>query len=218
MRRNGVSAVQGPGVVNNTCDFWEDRCLSACLMPLKGSGTKLSKEGNGADEKSIILTLTSPTDFIVDPDGMKVECKVCSAGIPSKRRMKIVVRSAAKHLQSIKHFKVVERLGNTKRQQERLEDESGSPSSSLPSAAEVEMWARYEANGADFDTGNDAADANVHHAQLQKQAEVFSLLDAEGVAKVLGFGGDDVAKELLAEDDDEDFLSGIMANIGQSIT
>jgi chitinase len=78
------------------------------------------------------------------------------------------------------------------------------------------MWARYEADGAEFDAGNDAADMNVHHARLQKQAEVFGLLDAEGVAKALGFGGDDVAKELLAEDDEEDFLSGIMANIGES--
>ncbi|KAJ7734971.1 hypothetical protein B0H14DRAFT_3613787 [Mycena olivaceomarginata] len=189
-------------------------------MPPKGSGTKLSEE-----------------DFIVDPDGSKVECKVCSAGIPSERRVKIGIRSAAKHLQSIEHFKAVERLGNAKRQQERLEDErraesaasgiqdftfthqhihgpvpSGSSSSGLPSAAEVEMWARYEADGAEFDAGNDAADVNVHHARLQKQAEVFGLLDAEGVAKALGFGGDDVAKELLAEDDEEDFLSGIMAN------
>jgi hypothetical protein len=210
-------------------------------MPPKGSGTKLSEEGNGTDEKSIILTLTSPTDFIVDPDGMKVECKVCSAGIPSERHVKIGIRSAAKHLQSIEHFKAVERLGNAKRQQERLEDErraesaasgiqdftfthehiygpipSGSSSSGLPSAAEVEMWARYKADGAEFDAGNDAADVNVHHARLQKQAEVFGLLDAEGVAKALGFGGDDVAKELLAEDDEEDFLSGIMANIGES--
>ncbi|KAJ7792769.1 hypothetical protein B0H14DRAFT_2623536 [Mycena olivaceomarginata] len=152
----------------------------------------------------------------------------------------IGVRSAAKHLQSIEHFKAVERLENAKRKQKRLENErqdesaasgiqdftfthehihspipSGSLSSSLPSAAEVEMWARYEANGANFDAGNNAADVNVHHAQLQKQAEVFSLLDAEGAAKALGFGGNDVMKELLAEDDEEDFLSGITANIDQ---
>jgi hypothetical protein len=92
-------------------------------MPPKGSGTKLSEEGNGADVKSIILTLTSPADFIIDLDGRKVECKVGSAGILSEHYMKIGIRSATKHLQSIEHFKAVERLGNTKRQQERLEDE-----------------------------------------------------------------------------------------------
>ncbi|KAJ7786807.1 hypothetical protein B0H14DRAFT_2630140 [Mycena olivaceomarginata] len=213
LRQNGASAVQGPAT---------------------GSGTKLSEEGNGTDEKSIILTLTSPADFIVDPDGTKNT---------KQAPHEIGVRSAAKHLQSIEHFKAVKRLENAKRKQKRLENErqdesaasgiqdftfthehihspipSGSLSSSLPSAAEVEMWARYEANGANFDAGNNAgnnaADVNVHHAQLQKQAEVFSLLDAEGVAKALGFGGNDVMKELLAKDDEEDFLSGIMANIG----
>jgi hypothetical protein len=78
------------------------------------------------------------------------------------------------------------------------------------------MWVRYEADGAEFDAGNNAPDVNVHHTRLQKQAEVFGLLDAEGVAKALGFGGNDVVKELLAEDDKEDFLSRIMANIGES--
>ncbi|KAJ7860659.1 hypothetical protein B0H14DRAFT_2576442 [Mycena olivaceomarginata] len=226
MRQNGASAVQGPETVNNTCDFWENHCVSACLMLPKGSGTKLSEEGNGTDEKSIILTWH--------------EGRVQSLFNQNTKQAphEIGVRSTAKHLQSIEHFKVVERLENAKRQQKRLENErqdesvasgiqdftfthehihspipSGSLSSGLPSAAEVEMWARYEANGANFDTGNNAADVNVHHAQLQKQAEVFSLLDAEGVAKALGFGGNDVMKELLAEDAEEDFLSGITANI-----
>ncbi|KAJ7833002.1 hypothetical protein B0H14DRAFT_2591687 [Mycena olivaceomarginata] len=212
MWRNGVLAVQGLGIVNNTCDFWENRCLSACLMPPKGSGTKLSEEGNGADEKSIILTLTSPADFIVDLDCTKVGCKVCSAGIPSEHRVRIGVRSVAKHLQSMEHFEVVERLENAKRQQERLEDERTSHlrmnTLTAPFQAVLRVLAYPVQEGSRY--------MNVHHAQLQKQSEVFGLLDAEGVAKALGFGGDDVVNELLAEDKEEDFLSGIMANITES--
>ncbi|KAJ6607323.1 hypothetical protein B0H10DRAFT_2227986 [Mycena sp. CBHHK59/15] len=83
--------------------------------------------------------------------------------------------------------------------------------SNVPTQAEIDMWDGYLANGASFDAGDDQDDSNVREERLRKEAEVFGLLNAEAVAKRLGFGSGKVAEEIL-EEEEEDFLSDIMRN------
>ncbi|KAJ6538244.1 hypothetical protein B0H10DRAFT_2245931 [Mycena sp. CBHHK59/15] len=85
-----------------------------------------------------------------------------------------------------------------------------SGSSRKISAAEAEMWEDYALNGADFDAGEEPEDPNVRQAQLSKEADSFGLWNPEDVARKLGFGDDDLVGEVLAEDEEDDFLGEIM--------
>ncbi|KAJ6606724.1 hypothetical protein B0H10DRAFT_2178638 [Mycena sp. CBHHK59/15] len=79
------------------------------------------------------------------------------------------------------------------------------------SAEEFEMWDQYQTLGANFDAGDDEMDAGVAHERLRKQADVFGLMNPEGVAKKLGFGASDILEDILGEEEEEDFLSEIMS-------
>ncbi|KAJ6607440.1 hypothetical protein B0H10DRAFT_2166796 [Mycena sp. CBHHK59/15] len=80
------------------------------------------------------------------------------------------------------------------------------------------MWEDYALNGADFDAGEEPEDPNVRQAQLRKEADSFGLWNPEDVARKLGFGDDDLVGEVLAEDEEDDFLGEIMRNAGESIS
>ncbi|KAJ6483374.1 hypothetical protein C8R45DRAFT_1062899 [Mycena sanguinolenta] len=174
-------------------------------------------------------------DFRYNKDRTKVQCRACSSGVPVERQTWIELRSATAHLGYQTHLKAVERLEETQRQRKALEDErraesaasglrhltfaaphmegpvTGRPSN-IPTQAEIDMWDGYLANGADFDAGQDQDDPNVREERLRNEAEVFGLLNAETVAKRLGFGGGSIAEEMLEEEEEEDFLSEIMRN------
>jgi hypothetical protein len=77
------------------------------------------------------------------------------------------------------------------------------------------MWDQYQAHGANFEAGEDHADETVELERLRGQAEVFGLLNAEGVARKLGFGSRDVGDDILDEEEEEDFLSEIMSKAGR---
>ncbi|KAJ7820593.1 hypothetical protein B0H14DRAFT_2599887 [Mycena olivaceomarginata] len=81
--------------------------------------------------------------------------------------------------------------------------------------AEIEMWDRYATDGAQFDAGNDQSDGDVELERLRRQGEVFGLMNAEAMARKLGFGSSNVGNDILGEEEEEDFLSEIMANAGE---
>lgn len=147
------------------------------------------------------------------------------------------VRSGPKHLQYPEHLKAADHLEGVQRRQRQLDIERRAESaasglqdlhftaqhldgpvtgrSNVRTQAEVEMWERYATDGAQFDAGDAQEDPDARHEQLRQQAEVFGLLNPEGVAKRLGFGGGDVAEEILGEEEEEDFLSEIMRHAGE---
>ncbi|KAJ6614901.1 hypothetical protein B0H10DRAFT_2191282 [Mycena sp. CBHHK59/15] len=159
-------------------------------------------------------------DFLYNEDKTKVQCRVCATGVPVERRVWMAPRSAARHLGSEDHKKALGLLEDAKRKREELEKErlaasaaedlrnlhfaaapnvrgpiGGVSSSHKPSLAETEMWENYALNGADFDAGDDTEDPHVRHEQL-------------------GLGDEDVAAQILEEDEEEDFLAEIMRNAG----
>ncbi|KAJ7460434.1 hypothetical protein B0H11DRAFT_2316022 [Mycena galericulata] len=83
------------------------------------------------------------------------------------------------------------------------------------SAAELEMWASYAQDGADFSAGDMEDDMEAMHERLAQQVDVFGLLDPKETAERLGFGGDEaIARDLLQLEAEDDFLAEIMANAG----
>ncbi|KAJ6591419.1 hypothetical protein B0H10DRAFT_2179282 [Mycena sp. CBHHK59/15] len=82
------------------------------------------------------------------------------------------------------------------------------------SGAEEDMWKDYETSSADFSAGNNTEDPPVQHGDLRKEADLLGLWNPEAVARSLGFGNPDVEGQILAEDEEEDFLSEIMCNAG----
>lgn len=77
------------------------------------------------------------------------------------------------------------------------------------------MWEDYATNGADFSAGDDAQNPHTRHEQLREEADTFGLWNPDGVARGLGFGDANVEGQMLAEDEEEDFLSEIMRNAGE---
>ncbi|KAJ6550905.1 hypothetical protein B0H10DRAFT_2379451 [Mycena sp. CBHHK59/15] len=129
-------------------------------------------------------------------------------GVPAELRTSIAARSAAKHLQSPDHLKVLAHLAEAKSQAERLQNERRAESAAPrlrefsfaapqplhgPIAAsgshsrgveEMEMWDQYRTAGANFDAGDDRMD--------------------------LGFGTGDVGEDILDDEEEADFLSELM--------
>jgi hypothetical protein len=171
-------------------------------------------------------TLTAPSEFLYSTDKLQVHCKLC------KSRW-LAARNAKQHLTSVEHLKALQVAEDARHAYEVLENERRAEASTSelrnihittrhldgPSRAsgglEAEMWRDYEYNGAEFTAGDDTGDERVRHQHLHAEAESFGLLDPEAAARKLGFGGVDLADEMLAEDEDEDFLSEIMRNAGE---
>ncbi|KAJ6779200.1 hypothetical protein DFH09DRAFT_1325131 [Mycena vulgaris] len=86
------------------------------------------------------------------------------------------------------------------------------------SGAGDEMWEEYTANGANFSAGDDMEDVHTRHEQLRKEADSLGFWNPKAVARGLGFGDADVEGQMLAEDEDEDFLSEIMRTAGRHMT
>ncbi|KAJ7844014.1 hypothetical protein B0H14DRAFT_2585438 [Mycena olivaceomarginata] len=160
---------------------------------------------------------------MADQDRSRVECRACNAGLSAERRPSIAARNATKHLQSPDHFKAVERIEDAKNRAEKLQNERRAeaatsglrdfPELQLAEVfAEIEMWDRYATDGAQFDAGNDQSDGDVELERLRRQGEVFGLMNAEAMARKLGFGSSNVGNDILGEEEEEDFLSEIMAN------
>ncbi|KAJ6622069.1 hypothetical protein B0H10DRAFT_2214671 [Mycena sp. CBHHK59/15] len=148
----------------------------------------------------------------------------------------MAVKSGVKHLGYAAHKRAVERVNEArvlaeKLQRERQGESSASGlrdfvfgsqqihgpiaaagSSNHRSEEEIELWDKYRTYGADFDAGDDEADPQPQYERLRAEAEVFGLMNAEVVAKRLGFGGTDVGDEILAEEEEEDFFSELMRN------
>nr|GAT48237.1 predicted protein [Mycena chlorophos] len=80
--------------------------------------------------------------------------------------------------------------------------------------AEVKMWKGYEENGASFSAGAWVEGAPMGHDELARKAEVFGMLDPEGAARRLGFGEGSLMEEITMRDEEDDFLSQLMANAG----
>ncbi|KAJ6623869.1 hypothetical protein B0H10DRAFT_2328924 [Mycena sp. CBHHK59/15] len=171
-------------------------------------------------------------EFRYNEDGLKAQCKVCAGPW-------ITAKSAAKHLKdSQEHLKATELIEAARIRAEELENERNAASattdlrsvqltapiagtSSRPaylarSGAEEDMWKDYETSGADFSAGNDTEDPPVRHEDLRKEADLLGLWNPEAVARSLGFGNPDVEGQILAEDEEEDFLSEIMRNAGMA--
>ncbi|KAJ7471635.1 hypothetical protein B0H11DRAFT_1867347 [Mycena galericulata] len=77
------------------------------------------------------------------------------------------------------------------------------------------MWRDYEISGADFSAGDDPEDPRILHERLRKEADSLGVLNPDAVATELGFGNADVGTQILEEDEEDDFLSEIMANAGE---
>ncbi|KAJ7024015.1 hypothetical protein C8F04DRAFT_1192873 [Mycena alexandri] len=89
-----------------------------------------------------------------------------------------------------------------------------SSASLAKSEEEIEMWNDYAANGAKFTAGDNIEDPRMRHEQLGKEADSLGIWNADAVTWGLGLGNVDVAQDMLAEDEEEDFLSEIMCNAG----
>ncbi|KAJ7479923.1 hypothetical protein FB451DRAFT_1172006 [Mycena latifolia] len=178
-------------------------------------------------------------DFTYNNARTHVLCKVCAAGVPAERRVWLGTRSALKHLGSDDHKKALGLLEDARRKADDLERErtaksaakdlrdlrfstvpnlrgpiASGASSGAPSLAESAMWEDYNLNGADFDAGDDAEDPHVRHDKLHEEAQTFGLWNPDGAARQLGLGNEDVAAQILEEDEEEDFLAEIMRTAG----
>jgi hypothetical protein len=83
------------------------------------------------------------------------------------------------------------------------------------SAAEIEMWDGFAENGAEFSAGDISDNTHMSHERLRQEADSFGLLNPEVVARNLGFGEGDLESEIVADDDEEDFLAEIMRHAGE---
>ncbi|KAJ7195789.1 hypothetical protein GGX14DRAFT_575340 [Mycena pura] len=195
-------------------------------MPPKGSGTLLEK------------------DFIYSKDKTKAQCKMCTVGIPEEARPWIDAASAAKHLQRPSHKKAVEQLkqADVDYQAQRAAaaaEQAAAAAAPIfpvlklatpqnlsgpirdqaawePSAQEAQMWADYHEHGAAFSAGDSDAEKKrqADRARLERAAEVFGILNAEAVAHRLGMAGDNIADEVLAQDEEQDYLGRLLRDAG----
>ncbi|KAJ7768675.1 hypothetical protein DFH07DRAFT_769222 [Mycena maculata] len=178
-------------------------------MPPKGSGTSLKE-----------------ADFVFRAERTEVQCRVCNAGLPEERRVWLLAKNGARHPNSGEHKNVVEQLEDTQRTQEQLNNQCcAAVAENVPirvaqiprpiavrrstsgqvSAAELEMWASYAQNGADFSAGDMEDDMEAMHERAQ-QVDVFGLLDLKETAERLGFGGDEaITRDLLQIEAEDDF-------------
>ncbi|KAJ7854848.1 hypothetical protein B0H14DRAFT_2579678 [Mycena olivaceomarginata] len=191
-------------------------------MPPRGSGAALSEEV-----------------FRFNDNKTKVQCKVCTAGVPEGLRLWIFPQSGAKHLQSDDHKKASELVEDAKRKAEERERERlaesatrdlreltfaaasnvrgpvhSMTSSNGPSLAKREFWDDYAVNGADFSAGDPADDSDIQIGRLREQVGAFGLWNPEKAARQLGFGDEDVAGQILNVDEEEDFLAEIIRAAG----
>ncbi|KAF7372926.1 hypothetical protein MSAN_00499300 [Mycena sanguinolenta] len=188
-------------------------------MPPKGSGAGLKEE-----------------DFVFRAERTEVQCKVCNAGLPEERRVWLQARNAARHLKSVEHKNAEEQLEDARRvRQQRESLRHAAIMQNVPirvtqipgpiadqrtgrgraSAAEVEMWADYAENGAIFSAGDMDEDATAMQERLAQEVDLFGLLNPKETAQRLGLEGDeDIVKELLQIEAEDDFLAEIMANTG----
>lgn len=152
----------------------------------------------------------------------------------------MAVKSGVKHLQYSEHSKAVGLLEDARKRAEELRKERKAESAAsglrespiVPpphvagpiaagasngrSLAEIEMWQEYDTHGANFDAGEDQADPHAQHERLRREADIFGLMNAEAVARKMGFGDIDIeAEETLREEEEEDFLGEIMRNAGE---
>jgi hypothetical protein len=86
-------------------------------------------------------------------------------------------------------------------------------SSAQISEAERDMWEDYRINGADFNAGEDVEKPEMREQQLRKEAEIFGLWNPEATARKLGFGVENTDEE----DEEDDWLAGIIRNVGESV-
>ncbi|KAJ7652787.1 hypothetical protein DFH06DRAFT_1134240 [Mycena polygramma] len=170
-------------------------------------------------------------DFGYNEDNSQARCKSCGTGTW------IAVASIQRHLKSDEHLKSKQIIDDeaAKRKREELERErqaasattnlgitthlnlpiAGTSSASLAKGeVEAEFWANYEANGAVFSAGEDVEDPRVRHEQLGKEADLLGFWNPEAVARGLGFGNESAEDQILAEDEEEDFLAEIMRQAG----
>ncbi|KAJ7088921.1 hypothetical protein C8R44DRAFT_836011 [Mycena epipterygia] len=171
-------------------------------------------------------------DFSYSADLSEVQCKVCATG------EWIAERSAAKHLQGQDHLKNVDLVEIERKRELEKDRQAESAATELrsidfaphrsatgpiastsvgchgKSAAEDEMWQDYATNGATFSAGDLADDVQMQHERLRQEADSFGFWNPEGVARDLGFGTADVEGQIIAEDEEEDFLAEIMRNAG----
>lgn len=178
--------------------------------------------------------------FRFNDNKTKVQCKVCTAGVPEGLRLWIFPQSGAKHLQSDDHKKASELVEDAKRKAEERERERlaesatrdlreltfaaasnvrgpvhSMTSSNGPSLAEREFWDDYAVNGADFSAGDPADDSDIQIGRLREQVGAFGLWNPEKAARQLGFGDEDVAGQILNVDEEEDFLAEIIRAAGE---
>ncbi|KAJ7476271.1 hypothetical protein B0H11DRAFT_2426733 [Mycena galericulata] len=170
-------------------------------------------------------------DFSYSEDHSKVQCKTCVGKW-------ILIGSAARHLTSPEHLKSTQLAKDESLRLKELERERqtqsattdlrsiefAAPSLDIPNAGpsrsyaargeEIEMWRDYEISGADFSAGDDPEDPRILHERLRKEADSLGVLNPDAVATELGFGNADVGTQILEEDEEDDFLSEIMANAG----
>ncbi|KAJ7678629.1 hypothetical protein B0H17DRAFT_1139319 [Mycena rosella] len=167
------------------------------------------------------------TEFNYNEDGTEVQCKICGG-------QWMQAKSAVKHLGATDHLKTVKIAQEGRIRQQELANErhadsatsnlrdipltthliaSASSSSRARSGAEAEMWADF-ANGAEFSAGDDVDEAHGQRERLREGVDSFGFWNPEAVARGLGFGDGDVESQILAEDEEEDFLAEIMRNAG----
>ncbi|KAJ7637552.1 hypothetical protein DFH06DRAFT_1302543 [Mycena polygramma] len=166
--------------------------------------------------------------FVESEDKKKLRCTVCERYNGGDEW--IGRSNDKKHLVSKSHFKNVdaERMRTATvaaihNQNEAINSELGHleiPAAAAPkhtknaahiaiSAAEEEMWAKYDTEGATFSAGEDpTADLSAQQANLAQLADEFGRWNAATIARNLGFMGamDDSDDLILERQDEEDAI------------
>ncbi|KAJ7018199.1 hypothetical protein C8F04DRAFT_1329160 [Mycena alexandri] len=180
-------------------------------MPPKGSGAVLR-----------------PEDFRYNEGKTKVACRVCSTGISEELLPWILPQSGPKHLESVEHGKALELLEDASRKREQLAKERLAESAAQDlhdltftptsiargpiAAVSSALGKNYAVNGAEFDAGDDTEDTLVRHEKLREEARIFGVWNPDRAARDLGLGDEDVAGQILGDDEEEDFLAEILQN------
>jgi hypothetical protein len=172
-------------------------------------------------------------DIQESEDGRQIKCTICPAHrhwirrgglsehINSQQHQDCVriAKEAIQHQVALEKAREMDKMATDLRSTfgvplGTVELESGG-SSGMKSAAEVEMWADYEMNGAQFDVDEDKATTD--RAQYDRQEKVFGLWNAVSMAREFGYDGSGNTQSLPVLGDEEDqLLAEILESVRES--
>ena len=182
--------------------------------------------------------------FDVSRDGKQIKCKICTAHDPGQRETWMKRTSQKAHLESSGHKRAcaaqsaqedasLERfhmaavlnhagaiaLNNVDLRSASCADNDSQPAS-VPTAAEAEMWASYEQNGADFSVEEFTHNQSAREQErLEQEIETAGILNPARFAAQTGFRAgdpdtpDSVNLNAQADNEEDEILADILGEV-----